>query len=223
VDVEGIAGEIDRRIRALPNQTTEEIRRVRREYSRQLVSWPGERVLALTYALVERHRWVAYELLYSHPGGFSAIELDDVERLGQGLDSWGSVDAFGRYISGPAWRKGLIPDVAVQGWALSTDRWWRRAALVSTVGLNLRAAGGTGDTDKTLMICTLLIADRDDMIVKALSWALRELVFWDPDAVRRFITTNDDALAPMITREVQNKLRTGLKHASRVSGGTGPT
>lgn len=90
------------------------------------------------------------------------------------------------------------------------------------MALNLRAAGGTGDTDKTLMICTLLIADRDDMIVKALSWALRELVFWDPDAVRRFITTNYDALAPRITREVQNKLRTGLKNVSRVSGGTGP-
>lgn len=118
MDVEGIAGEIDRRIRALPNQTTEEIRRVRRECSKQLVSWPDERVLALTYALVERHRWVAYELLHSHPGGFSAIGLDEVERLGQGMDSWGSVDAFGRYISGPAWRKGLIPDAAVQGWAL---------------------------------------------------------------------------------------------------------
>ena len=69
-----------------------------------------------------------------------------------------------------------------------SDRWWRRAALVSTVPLNLRAAGGTGDTSRTLAICEQLAADRDDMVVKALSWALRELsVRWDPDAVRAFL------------------------------------
>jgi hypothetical protein len=31
-------------------------------------------------------------------------------------------------------------------------------------------------------VCTLLVDDRDDMVVKALSWALRSLV--DPDAMR---------------------------------------
>ena len=63
---------------------------------------------------------------------------------------WGAVDAFGRYIAGPAWQRGLIGDAAVHAWAESEDRWWRRAALVATVPLNLRAAGGTGDTERTL-------------------------------------------------------------------------
>jgi DNA alkylation repair enzyme len=78
--------------------------------------------------------------------------------------------------------------------------------------------GGTGDTGRTLDICQRLVADRDDMVVKALSWALRELVVWDPDVVRRFLEAHDDLLAPRVRREVRNKLDTGLKHAPRQSG-----
>ena len=92
----------------------------------------------------DRHRWVAHELLYHHPAGFSALGIEEVERLARGMDSWGAVDAFGRYISGPAGRKGFVPDATDRGWAISPSRWWRGAALVSTAGLNLRAAGGTG-------------------------------------------------------------------------------
>jgi 3-methyladenine DNA glycosylase AlkD len=83
------------------------------------------------------------------------------------------------------------------------------------VPLNLRSRGGTGDTNRTLDICQRLVADRDDMVVKALSWALRELVVWDPDAVRRFLEADDGVLAPRVRREVRNKLETGLKNASR--------
>jgi 3-methyladenine DNA glycosylase AlkD len=131
------------------------------------------------------------------------------------MDTWDAVDAFARYIAGPAWQRGLIPDEAVQRWAGSPDRWWRRAALVSTVGLNLRAAGGKGDTERTLDICARLVSDRDDMVVKALSWALRELVIWDPDAVRIFLETHERVLAARIRREVRNTLETGRKHPER--------
>jgi 3-methyladenine DNA glycosylase AlkD len=125
------------------------------------------------------------------------------------------VDAFGRYISGPAWQRRLIPDGAVHRWAGSGDRWWRRAALVSTVPLNLRAAGGKGDADRTLEVCRRLVADRDDMVVKAMSWALRALVVWDRDAVRAFLDEHGDVLAARVRREVSSKLETGLKTRPR--------
>ncbi|HEU4397178.1 MAG TPA: DNA alkylation repair protein [Actinomycetota bacterium] len=214
-DGERIADEIDRRIRALPEQKTEPIRRVRREYSKRLRAAPAEEVLALALALVDRQRWVAYELLYHHPGGLAVLDVDDVERLGRGMDDWGSVDAFGGYISGSAWRRGRIPDDAVRRWAACPDRWWRRAALVATVALNVRSRAGTGDTGRTLDICARLAADRDDMVVKALSWALRELVAWDPAAVRGFLEAHDGVLASRVTREVGSKLETGRKHTPR--------
>ena len=208
---DSLAAEIDRRIRALTDPRTGPIRRVRQQYSHQLRGASAEEVLAVVQTLVKTQRWVAYELLYHHPGGLLVLDLERVERLGQGLDSWGSVDAFGRYISGPAWRLGLISDDAVHGWARSEDRWWRRAALVSTVPLNLRAAGGTGDARRTLEVCRRLASDRDEMVVKALSWALRALAVRDPDAVRAFLHAHGDELAARVRREVTSKLETGLK------------
>jgi hypothetical protein len=212
VDVVALAEEIDRRIRELPVGGVEPARRVRRAYSTRLRAVPAGDVVALASVLVERQRWIGYEIVYHHPGGLAALGADDVVALGRGLDSWGSVDAFGCYVSGPAWRHGSIGDEVVRGWAASPDRWWRRAALVSTVPLNLRSRGGTGDTVRTLDICARLTEDRDDMVVKALSWALRELVVWDAGAVRAFLTVHGDALAARVRREVRNKLDTGFKN-----------
>jgi 3-methyladenine DNA glycosylase AlkD len=212
VDVQELADEIDGRIRTLPRQKTEPIRRIRREYSKRLRDASPEEVLALGETLIGRHRWVAYELISHHPTAMQSLRVGEVERLGQGIDSWWSVDEFGRIISGPAWQMGSLPDQVIRRWAACEDRWWRRAALVSTVALNVRSRGGTGDTTRTLDICARLAADRDDMVVKALSWALRELVVWDPEAVRCFLANHDDVLAARVRREVRNKLDTGLKN-----------
>jgi 3-methyladenine DNA glycosylase AlkD len=215
MDANLLAEEIDQRIRALPDRSTASIRRVRREYSTCLHDASFAEVLAVADALVARQRWMAYELLYFHPSRLAGIGIADVERLGQGINSWDTVDAFARYIAGPAWQRGFIPDEAIQRWAVSPDRFWRRAALVATVPLNLRAAGGTGDTQRTLDICARLVDDHDDTIVKALSWALRELVKTDPEAVRAFLATHETALAARVKREVRNKLETGLKNPRR--------
>jgi 3-methyladenine DNA glycosylase AlkD len=213
--VDALVDEVDRRIRALPQQGVEPIRRVRREYSRRLRTVPGDQVVALVLALADRHRWVAYELLYHHPAGLESVGIGEVELLGQGMSDWGTVDAFGCTVSGPAWRAQRISDEDVRRWAASQDRWWRRAALVSTVPLNLRSRGGTGDTGRTLDICERLLSDRDDMVVKALSWALRQLVVWNPGAVREFLAAHDGVLAARVRREVRSKLETGRKAPPR--------
>jgi 3-methyladenine DNA glycosylase AlkD len=75
----------------------------------------------------------------------------------------------------------------------------------------VKARGGRGDARRTLLICSLLIDERDEMIVKALSWALRALVARDPEAVRQFIEENDARLAALVRREVRQKLSTGRK------------
>jgi 3-methyladenine DNA glycosylase AlkD len=84
--------------------------------------------------------------------------------------------------------------------------------LVSTVALNVRSHGGQGDVPRTLAVCRLLVDARDDMVVKALSWALRELVVHDPEAVRGFLEEYGERLAARVKREVRNKLATGLKN-----------
>ena len=86
---------------------------------------------------------------------------------------------------------------------------------MSTVAFNIRSRGGKGDVPRTLAICRLLVADHEDMVVKALSWALRELVYFDHEAVERFIQEHEHVLASRVKREVGSKLRTGLKSPRR--------
>jgi 3-methyladenine DNA glycosylase AlkD len=70
-----------------------------------------------------------------------------------------------------------------------------------------------------LAVCRLLVGDRDDMVVKALSWALRDLIAQDPDAVRLFLEEHEDVLAARVKREVRHKLLTGLKNPRRPNTG----
>jgi len=85
------------------------------------------------------------------------------------------------------------------------------------VPLNNTARGGTGDTKRTLSVCEMLVHDREDMVVKALSWALRELSKKDPKAVQRFVSAHRPRLAPRVIREVNAKLSTGLKNPRRTA------
>jgi 3-methyladenine DNA glycosylase AlkD len=205
---------------ALTIQNTPNLRLVRRKYSRVLKEAPGELVLQIAGALRQtgRYRWFGYELVREHPAAFKLLDAVRLEDLGRGMDSWWTVDAFARTLSGPAWLAGQVPDGLIHQWAGSPDRWQRRAALVSTVAWNVRSQGGPGDARRTLAVCRLLAADPDDMVVKALSWALRELVVHDPGAVRAFLEQYDVVLAGRVKREVQNKLRTGLKNPDREGG-----
>jgi 3-methyladenine DNA glycosylase AlkD len=205
---------------ALPVRNTPGLRQIRRKYSQILKPAPGEVVLQIARQLrqTDRYRWFGYELVQAHPAAFKHLDAALLEELGQGIDSWWTVDAFARTLSGPAWLAGQVYDELILGWAGSPDRWWRRAALVSTVALNMRSQGGKGDTPRTLRVCRPLAADPDDMVVKALSWALRELVPHDPQAVRAFLDENEAALAGRVKREVSNKLRTGLKNPNLKDG-----
>jgi 3-methyladenine DNA glycosylase AlkD len=205
-----------RRIAGLPRRSTAAIRALRRKISKELAVADRQTVLKLALQLVSTGdpagRWVAYELIQHHPVTPMTLSPAEVEQLGRGISSWSAVDCFACYISGPAWRERRIRDTLIHRWARSDDRWWRRAALVSTVPLNVRAQGGCGDTHRTLAVCELLLDDRDDMVVKALSWALRALSRHDPAAVADFVRQHEDRLAALVKREVRNKLATGLKN-----------
>jgi len=211
--------EIVRCVESLPAQTIAEVRQVRRNFSKRLNDSDAEFVVQIALKLIAKDRmllrFVAYELVLHHRAASASLGIKTVERLGKGIDSWAAVDTFACYISGPAWREHLVSDSMIVKWTHSRDRWWRRAAVVSTVPLNNNARGGKGDTKRTLQVCSLVVDDRDDMIVKALSWSLRELSKKDAPAVERFIAKHESRLAPRVLREVGNKLATGLKNPKR--------
>jgi hypothetical protein len=214
VNPEEFAAKLVTVLESLPEQTTKPMRTVRKIYSRMLRAENANYVLSAAQTMIDmdQHRWIAYELIADHPEAFQALDRYKLEALGRGMQGWDVIDSFSRTLTGPAWRDGLIAAQTIHDWAHSPDRWWRRAALVSTVALNIRTHGGIGDTPRTLAVCELLVNDHDDMIVKALSWALRALAVHNPEAVTDFLSTHENVLAARVKREVRNKIETGLKN-----------
>ena len=221
IEIDELVDEIDSRIRALPNLKAESVRSVRKEFSKRLAHTSPQIVILLSLRLLHldrpgfEYRFVAYELVSYHKAALRSLGEKELELLGQGISRWEDVDTFACYLAGPAWREYQVPDELIHRWARSEDRWWRRAAIVCTVALNNKARGGSGDTVRTLEVCRILVSDRDDMVVKAMSWSLRELSRRDPDAVRTFLLEHKGKLAPRVVREVNTKLTTGLKNPRR--------
>ena len=201
---------------AAPPLRTPAMRSIARAAGKRLKSASGESVLSIADELVEIDaegaRVVAFELTSRHGGAQNALDWRWLEQLGRTLNGWASVDHFARRLSGPAWQRGQISDARVRLWATSSDFWWRRAGLVSTIALNERHLG-RGDAKRTLEICDLFVDERAELHVKALSWALRELGLRDPDAVIAYLDERQDQLAPRVVREVRNKIETGHKLA----------
>ena len=194
-------------------------REVRSRLSAKLKEASVENVVAIGAAIAAspamktaRARWVGWELINKDKTALASLALATVEALGVGNSSWDEVDGYAIYIAGPAWLHDQIRDTDLRRWAKSQDLWRRRAALVSTVALNTRTHGGHGDAKRTLAIASLLIDDREDMVVKAMSWALRALVPWDRTAVEDFLIEHESRLAPRVKRETRTKLLTGKKN-----------
>ncbi len=221
IEIDSIVAEIDGRLRALPSPKIENLRAVRREFSKHLAKTSPQVLIAVALRLLELdrngtgYRFVAYELVCHHRAALGSLGEKELELFGQGIDSWDDVDTFACYLAGPAWREHQVPDELIHRWARSTNRWWRRTALVCTVALNNKARGGRGDTARTLEVCRILVKDRDDMVVKAMSWSLRELSRRAPEAVQAFLVEHKGVLAPRVVREVNTKLTTGLKNPHR--------
>ena len=193
-----------------------DMRSVVREYRKKLKSQSGDDIYALALALIAMNvtecRQVAYELIYGHSEARGSLNRSQVEALGKGLDNWACVDTFCSNVAGPAWREGTIADSVVFRWVRSKDLWWRRVAVVCTVALNTKSRGGTGDSERTIRVCDLLVEDEEIMVQKAISWGLRALVPWDREEVERFIKQHEDVLSALVVREVKRKLNTGKKN-----------
>jgi 3-methyladenine DNA glycosylase AlkD len=210
-NIDALVAETVRAVHALPVRDTPSIRAVRRELSKKLQRENARDVVAVGKRLIDRGlRWVGYEVISKHRGALESLTVREVEALGRGVHSWDTVDAFGCLLAGPVYLRKQISDADVVRWARSKDVWWRRTALVATTVLNSKGAGG--DAKRTIKIMTLLIDDREDTIVKAMSWALRSLAARKPAAAKTFLKENIDRLAARVIRETKHKLEHGVKN-----------
>lgn len=213
MDVAALVARAVEDVAALPVKSAVPMRAIRVGLSKELKGAAPADVIDAAHRLKAAGLdWFGWELIYADKRALDSVDIATVEALGQGMASWPETDGFGMILAGPAWLRGRIADADIRRWAKSDDMWWRRAALVATTGLNNKSRGGTGDAARTLAIVDMLADGREDMIVKAVSWALRMLAPWQPDAVRDYVAANETRLAPRVKREVRNKLTTGYKN-----------
>ena len=120
-DAKDVASKIDAEIRALPVWNTPNERAIRRKYSRKLNQASPKFILNLAKVLLKNYgyRGLPYELVRNHRAAFQCIGEAELEELGQGINSWWSVDSFARTLAGPAWLKGQVSDKVIHKWALS--------------------------------------------------------------------------------------------------------
>jgi len=163
--------------------------------------WNGEsreEWMLFTY-LLEHYKHLVPDLTRAH-----------FERWRRRLDNWEMTDGLGWVLAlwllgDPDSRLGYLGELIAD-----EDVWSRRLALVATTSIN---RGHTGFTipNLTLELVDRVKEERHPMITKAVSWALREMTKSHPDRVVVYLEENREVLAAHIVREVNNKLRTGLK------------
>lgn len=213
-EVDRLAREAKTDLERLKHDYLPKLRTVRKRLSAALKTAEAKDVIeASMHFGPNLGRWVGDELIANHKGAMAAMDIKALNRIGQGIASWYAVDAFGTTLAGPAWARGQVSDADVVAWAKSPDLWWRRLALVATTSLNskTRAGAKVGDAPRTLAIVRLTMDDREDMVVKAVSWALRSLATFEPKIVAAFVDEHEDHLAARAKRETRTKLRTGVK------------
>jgi len=196
--------------------TNPEMQALIKAFRMQHLDWKEKEWIGLCKSLVDQGVFecqvVAFEMIGRDKKLLNALSYEDVKDLGQNLDNWASVDHYTVGIFGVLWGRGVVKDHHIDMLLKSDNVWERRVAVVSTVALNLKSRGGTGDTPRTLAVCERVVDERHDMIWKALSWALRELSKRDRDAVYGFIEKYGERMSKRVIREVSHKLEFGTKN-----------
>lgn len=112
-----------------------------------------------------------------------------------------------------AGQKRLVADPArldtVETWITSDNMWTRRAAFVMTLPWtkqNHPKPAELDARDRVLGWAATLVTDHDWFIQKAIGWWLRDLSKHDPDRVRAFLATHQDAMKPFAVKEASRKL-----------------
>lgn len=148
--------------------TVPEVRKVALRHSRAL---PIREIAVLLRSPVHEHRLAALEILVWKYEQGNASERERVLKLylrsTKRINNWDLVDASAPYILGEYLRD--KPRRVLEELARSDDIWERRIAIVATFAF-IRS----GDVESTFHIADLLLADKHDLIHKAVGWALRE-------------------------------------------------
>lgn len=169
---------------------------------------------------------VGIEVLARYRGSFTASLLGEWKRWlsDDRSTNWATTDAMCGSLIGPLLtdHPELLP--AIRGWARHENMWVRRASIVSLIGPMRRGLA----LDQTYDTARGLHGDTDDLIQKAVGWALREAGKRDLPRLERYLRCQGGSiprttLRYAIERFSESKRRELLAATrSRRSGGVRP-
>lgn len=136
-----------------------------------------------------------------------ALRWADFDRLRRQLDTWEATDGLAHYLADWVGADFTSRSDRLRSMVRSRHLWTRRLAVVTASQLNRRGLG----VDLTVELVDQVRAERDPMITKAVSWALRELAVASPQTAAEYLEKRAEELPALAVRETRNKLRTGRK------------
>jgi 3-methyladenine DNA glycosylase AlkD len=152
---------------------------------------------------------IGFEGLFKLKKYWNRDILDYLPKWIPQLSDWGTTDSLGGGLLGEMILEDVITIDDLVEYREFPSVWGKRMLIVATVRPFRK---GHGDIERYFEVLSWYADSKEKMIVKAVSWALREATKSRPDKVQAFIDQYEDVLHSLVLREVRNKLKTGLKN-----------
>ncbi|MEJ8655837.1 MULTISPECIES: DNA alkylation repair protein [Streptomyces] len=154
------------------------------------------------WELPEReYHYFAVDYLRRHAGRCSSDFLLVARHLIATVSWWDTVDLLAAHVVGPLVAADAELVAAMDEWIEDDNLWIARTALLHQLGYKQAT-----DAERLFRYCLRQSGHSDFFIRKAIGWSLREYAKTDPDAVRAFVATSRDRLAPLSVREALKNL-----------------
>jgi len=122
------------------------------------------------------------------------------------INNWDLVDLSAHYILGRAIADGIQPMSILDQLTNSSILWERRIAIISTMYFISQ-----GDINPSLKMAKKLLTDKEDLIHKAVGWALREAWKKYPQKVEQFLIHNYSQLPRTTLRYAIERMEEGKR------------
>jgi 3-methyladenine DNA glycosylase AlkD len=131
------------------------------------------------------------------------------------VDNWAKCDTFCNHSVGAFLERFPSFVVELRTWAISPNRWLRRASAVSLI---LPVRQGLFFED-ALAIAGLLLQDRDDLVQKGYGWLLREAASQREEVVFAFVQENKAIMGRTALRYAIEKMPADLRSRAMAKDG----
>ncbi len=143
----------------------------------------------LAYRLIEsgygEQQEVALAILSQILEYFTPEKSEEIDWIGRQLHGWSKVDSYVGSFFQPLLE--IYPDTLLQlaqEWNRSPNQWLRRTSVV----LFTRKIGSSGRyTEEALALCENLVFDPEDLVLKGVGWALKDILVSNPARVITYI------------------------------------